>query len=522
MRLDILQRPAAPASAPTPGAPGHGTAVPDRAERWPRARWRLLALALFTLALVTLARLVIAWWLPLSEDEAYYWVWSRALAPGFLDHPPMVALWIAAGCWVAGHGALGVRLLAPLAAAAGSILLAATARDLRGRPGAGIAAAVMLNATLLLGIGSVTMTPDTPLLLFWTATLWALGRLAATGEARWWLIAGAFAGLALDSKYTAILIAPSVLGWVLCCLSLRRWLRRWEFWGSGAVALAVFSPVVAWNATHGWASFARQGGRAADWAPERAAQFAGELVGGQFGLATPLLAVLFAAGIVWAVRRAWRGEAAGGLLAWTSLLPALVFAQHALGDRVQGNWPSICYPAAAIAAAGLPGSWRSWWRPSAAVGAAMTVLVWMQGTLAPVPLPADLDPTLMRLGGWPELAADVAAAARRTGAAYVAADGYGIASKLARELPSSLPVLGVDPRWRYFDLPRATAALRRRPGLLIRAAHREDKLSPRDWAAAAPGGELTRARDGVTAEAYRLYRVTVAAKASAALLPRPR
>ena len=46
-----------------------------------------------------------------SPDEAYYWVWSRALAAGYLDHPPMVALWIRAGTWIAGDTALGIRLL---------------------------------------------------------------------------------------------------------------------------------------------------------------------------------------------------------------------------------------------------------------------------------------------------------------------------------------------------------------------------------------------------------------------------
>ncbi|HEY0422416.1 MAG TPA: hypothetical protein VGC82_03740, partial [Rhodopila sp.] len=44
------------------------------------------------IAVVTLIRLVMAAIVPLAPDEAYYWIWSRALAPGYLDHPPMVAL----------------------------------------------------------------------------------------------------------------------------------------------------------------------------------------------------------------------------------------------------------------------------------------------------------------------------------------------------------------------------------------------------------------------------------------------
>ena len=46
---------------------------------------------------------------------------------------------------------------------------------------------------------------------------------------------------------------------------------------------------------------------------------------------------------------------------------------------------------------------------------------------------------------------------------------------------------------------------------------------PSLWPGAAPGGELVRARDGIEAERYRLYRVeTPPAGQPAALLPRPR
>ncbi len=139
---------------------------------------------------LTLLRLLVAAATPLAPDEAYYWVWSRALAPGYLDHPPMVALWIRAGTSVGGDGAFGVRLLSPLAAALGSFLLFWAAEDLLPGRRAGAWAAALLNATLLLGVGAVTMTPDTPLLLFWTAALWALCRFHATGNGAWWLVAG--------------------------------------------------------------------------------------------------------------------------------------------------------------------------------------------------------------------------------------------------------------------------------------------------------------------------------------------
>lgn len=443
--------------------------------------------------------------MPLAPDEAYYWVWSRALAPGYLDHPPMVALWIWVGTALLGDGALGVRLLAPLSAALGSILLATAGEDLLPGRRAGLLAAGLLNATLLFGVGAVTMTPDTPVLFFWTAALWALGRLVATGQARWWLVAGAAIGLAAASKYTGFLLGFGVLLWVLAVPTMRPWLRRPAPWLGGLLAALVFAPVLAWNAAHDWASFAKQGGRAGVFDAARAPQFLGELIGGQLGLATPVIAVLCAAGMVLTAKRLRNRDPAWSLLAALSLLPSLLFLEHALGDRVQANWPAVIYPAAAIAVAGLGPRWRRAVVPGIALGFALTVLSWAQASLAPFALPMRLDPTLLRLGGWERLATDIEAERGRTGLAFVVSDNYGHAALLARLLPRETPVYAIEARWRYFDLP--AAAIAGRSGLLVRSARR-DATPPDGWAEISLTGTLERARNGMTAEGFRLYRVT--------------
>ncbi len=511
---------------------------------------------LAALAALTLVRLLVAAWAPLSPDEAYYWVWSRALAPGFLDHPPMVALWMRAGTALLGPSALGVRLLGPVSAAAGTMLLAQAARDLLGAdapaPGAadvGVRAGALLNATLLLGVGAVVMTPDTPLLFFWTATLWALGRLLRTGRAGWWLVAGGTAGCALESKYTALLLGGALAVWLLAVPEGRRWLRRWQPWAGLGVAGVVLAPDLAWNAAHGWASLARQGGRTADWHPARAAGFLGELLGGQVGLATPGVFAVCAMG-VWRAARRWR-EPGCALLACLVLVPAAVFVQHALGDRVQANWPAILYPAAAVAAAGLA---PRLWRAAVALGLVLAAPVYLQAAVAPFALPLRLDVTLARMGGWDGLARAVsehavagqavagpvveehavaanrvaacggggdAAVARGQGDAFVAADEYGLAAQLAwHAAPGGLPVVGAEPRWALFALPAAPIGGCR--GLLLRSVRRAGPPDPALWDDVRPLGEVVRARRGVTAEAYRLYRVTArAGLADAVTLPRP-
>jgi 4-amino-4-deoxy-L-arabinose transferase-like glycosyltransferase len=458
-------------------------------------RWPIAGLAALTLIRLGLAAVT-----PLAPDEAYYWVWSRALAAGYLDHPPMVALWIRAGTTLAGSAAIGVRLLGPFAAALGSWLLYDAAERLFPGRSAGVGAAALLNATLALGVGGVIMTPDTPLLLFWTATLWAASRLATGGAPAWWLAAGAFTGLALTSKYTAAFL-PVGLG-LFALLAVPRWWRRPEPWLGLLLAGVLFAPVVLWNADHGWVGFSRQGGRVADWRPQRAVGFLAELVGGQLGLATPLVFVLFAVGLAAAVRRAAR-EPGWTLLATVSVPAVLVFLQHALGDRVQGNWPVILYPGAAIAAAGLTArAWRRLVWPASGLGFAVTALAYGHVVTGWPPLPAD--PVARQLAGWDALAVRAEAACRAAGAAFIAAEPYGVAAELAWSSPPGIEVVGVGEHWLPTTLPRAAGGGAR--GILIRP-ERYGAPDPAAWGDVVPLPGVTRGGDGAEVERYRVFLV---------------
>ncbi len=459
------------------------------------------------LAAVTLVRLVVAAAAPLAPDETYYWIWSHALAFGYLDHPPMVAVWIRAGIMLAGQTALGVRLLGPLAAFVASFMLFDAARVLFPDTRAGITAVLLLNATLLLGAGSIVMTPDSPLLFFWTATLWAMARIAAGGSGGWWLAAGVTGGLALDSKYTALLLWMGIGLWVLLVPAIRPWLRRWQPWAACATGFVLFAPVLAWNAAHGWAGFLKQGGRVGDWHPARAFGFMAELIGAQIGLATPLVWALFMAGLWVAIRQAWRTRDPGwSLLAALSAPPVAVFLQHAMGDRVQGNWPAIIYPALAIAAAAptertrLPFSQNT----AAALGFAIVALAYVQATTGAIPLPPRFDPIAMRLAGWDGLARQVKVFAGSGDPAFIAADGYALASELAWWMPSDSRVTGTDWRWALTTLPAAHTAGQH--GLLIRDAGRSGVPDPALWPEAERIGTAT--RDGASGNAFAVYRVT--------------
>jgi len=108
--------------------------------------------------------------LPLSGDEAYYWVWSRHLQAGYHDHPPAIALLIAAVTRLEGDSVMAVRLAAVLTTAL-VVLLQVRLADAMGGPRAGWLALVIGLALPALQMGFTLATPDDPLALFWTAGL---------------------------------------------------------------------------------------------------------------------------------------------------------------------------------------------------------------------------------------------------------------------------------------------------------------------------------------------------------------
>ena len=78
---------------------------------------RALRLGILVLILV---RAMVAGFTPLSYDEAYYWLWSKHLASGYYDHPPLIAFVIRAGTALFGDTSWGVRFVPWLLSAAAS------------------------------------------------------------------------------------------------------------------------------------------------------------------------------------------------------------------------------------------------------------------------------------------------------------------------------------------------------------------------------------------------------------------
>src|SRR5206468_6243415 len=116
-------------------------------------------------------------------------------------------------------------------------------------------AVLMPEAALYYGLLMAKVAPDTALIPFALAMIWTLVRLVESDDGRWWLAAGVFAGLAMLSKFTAAMLLPAVVAFMLVPDWRRRWLLSPYPWCAALIALLLFLPVLIWNVQHDWASF---------------------------------------------------------------------------------------------------------------------------------------------------------------------------------------------------------------------------------------------------------------------------
>jgi hypothetical protein len=136
------------------------------------------------IAAMTAMRLIFAGVIDLRTDEAYYWTWSKENVLSFLDHPPMIAWFIRFGTAIFGDTNLGVRFAGVVAMLVTQLLLADIVRRMTRDARAVVLALLMPEAALYYGLLMAKVSPDVAMIPFAVATLWALVRLSASGDAR--------------------------------------------------------------------------------------------------------------------------------------------------------------------------------------------------------------------------------------------------------------------------------------------------------------------------------------------------
>ena len=232
--------------------------------------------------------------LNLGNDEAHYYVWSLHLSPGYLDDAPLAAYCIYFFTHIFGKSELTVRLTAVIFSFFDGFLIYYLTYLLFKNKRASFFAFLFFLCSPIFGIVlSVMMLPDTPLLFF--SLLFLISFYIAANKMdnsyqyncynfiynsekpdkvnnknnkylnsnskfnvryiKWWVIAGIFLGLSFLSKYTAALIPPSALLYLLFSNKNRYLLKTIYPYFTLLIAVIVFSPVIYWNLVHNFISF---------------------------------------------------------------------------------------------------------------------------------------------------------------------------------------------------------------------------------------------------------------------------
>lgn len=378
------------------------------------------------IAIFFLMRLFIISHLELAPDEAYYWYWSKHLDLSYADHPPMVAFIMAIFTGIGGDTELFVRLGGLVCSAISLALLYQTSVTLfpallvKGPQWSGsdtrLAWELLLifNITLLFPAGCIVQTPDTPMLLFWTAAVFCGSRIVTGGASRWWYLWGAAVGMGLLSKYTMILIVPAMFFFLLFSPAHRFWFKKKEPYLAMLIALLIFSPVIFWNWQHNWVSFAYQ--LQQGFTPKKR-EFMEvlsklmEYLGGQAAIITPLLFVAFVIysgkGIAVYLRRKIPAYLYLALLSW----PILLFfgLTTALGKVAEANWPAPAYIAGFILMCHvfhehyrMRRSHRRFFHIGAAFALIVNIMLHIHLMYPVLPIPPNIDP-ISQFHGWREL-----------------------------------------------------------------------------------------------------------------------
>jgi 4-amino-4-deoxy-L-arabinose transferase-like glycosyltransferase len=336
------------------------------------------------------------------RDEMYFIVAGRHPAFGYADQPPLTPLLSAASAAVFGVTPTAVRVLPALAMALVAILTALIAYDLGGSRRAMLLAAITIAVSGYLAAGHLDDTAEYDLLA-WAIILWLLVKLLAGGDRRLWLAVGLATGIGLENKDTLLLLAA---GLAVALLLSRRWdvVRSPWAWAATGIALLLWAPNLAWQATHGLPQFAMASHIAGNAADNRA-----QLVPLLWLFAGPLLFPVTIAGWVWSLRaraaRPWRAIGIAGLVILilvvvsggkgyyaVGILPPLMASGAILVDRWLARGHRRLRATGFTVAAALSG----------ALIAYLTLPILPVATFATTSLPSQVPDTAEQIG-WPQL-----------------------------------------------------------------------------------------------------------------------
>ncbi|MCB0414616.1 MAG: glycosyltransferase family 39 protein [Bdellovibrionales bacterium] len=197
-------------------------------------------------------RMIFAYFPNITPDEAHYYLYGQKLAWSYFDHPPLVG-WVQ---WVFSflpQSELSARIPAIILGLISTFFFYKWIQNFKLNLSPFILI-LITQSSFLINTLLMSLFPDTLLLVLIYPLMQSLVSLSSFAPAKKWILFGLILGLCGLSKYTAVLLVPSVLIYFL----LRKdysMIFNWRWIYAILSALIVISPVLYWNWQNNWISF---------------------------------------------------------------------------------------------------------------------------------------------------------------------------------------------------------------------------------------------------------------------------
>lgn len=277
--------------------------------------------------------------LPLYVDEAYYWLWSERLQLSYYDHPPMVAYMNYIFGLLFGDTLFAIRSMSIFSLMVSGIYLYKLALEIFSSQEVAAFSLFLYLITPIVQLGMSISTIDSPLVMFWAMALFYSYRALKDESWSMYLLAGVFIGLAMLSKYTAVLLYGSIFLYLI--FTTPKKLLTLKPWVAIVVSIIVFSPVIIWNIQNDFISFGYQYAHGTSSEFEIRWDKFFEFLGGQAVVIGPLF--FFMTIFMLYKKKEWFRDRDKLFLLINFLFPLLFFLYKGLFKKMELNWAAPAY-----------------------------------------------------------------------------------------------------------------------------------------------------------------------------------
>lgn len=211
-------------------------------------------------------RTIIAIFLPAGYDEAYYYIYTQNLDWSYFDHPVLVSLTTGIGVWLTGEvNQFTIRIGTLIIYTASLYLLYLTGKNFFGAK-SGLFTLIIASVIPIFTVAFGVLTlPDTPLIFFWTLTLYLTGKEFFISpddnkyKPSYRIILISFTiALSCLGKYHGFILGMGLVGFCLFNQPYRKvFFSHWLLIGFIIFCFTLF-PIFFWNLQNDWASFSFQ------------------------------------------------------------------------------------------------------------------------------------------------------------------------------------------------------------------------------------------------------------------------